>query len=403
MHNIADVPVGSFLSEGVDSSYVTSLLKPKEVFSVNFDNGPYNEASAAKALADQEGLHFNATTVDGDEAFRDFAEMQYHMDEPDGNPSLIPLWYLCKIARQKVTVALSGEGADELFAGYVNYGMHSHHQLIKVFANGLAKLPKNSRYRLAKHIKKMRNFPGKTHLYTHTAEPSAYYVGESIIYDPDQPTIFTSKQANGIMKQPYQSDLTVNGIYQQDFKKVANAEEVKQMQYIDLHHFMLNDILQKADKISMAHSLELRVPFLDKKVAELANTIPSKLLLNSHDTKDIFRKAAARHLPSDWATRPKLGFPVPIKTWLREEKYYNNVKALFSEDWVSEFFDQDQIIQLLTDNFEGKIDGRRQVWTIFTFLTWYKLYFVDYENTVKNYAHVQPEVQALMDSGKLTN
>ncbi|WP_125767166.1 asparagine synthase (glutamine-hydrolyzing) [Lapidilactobacillus wuchangensis] len=403
MHNIADVPVGSFLSEGVDSSYVTSLLKPKEVFSVNFDNGPYNEASAAKALADQEGLHFNATTVDGDEAFRDFAEMQYHMDEPDGNPSLIPLWYLCKIARQKVTVALSGEGADELFAGYVNYGMHSHHQLIKVFANGLAKLPKNSRYRLAKHIKKMRNFPGKTHLYTHTAEPSAYYVGESIIYDPDQPTIFTSKQANGIVKKPYQNDLTVNGIYQQDFKKVANAEEVKQMQYIDLHHFMLNDILQKADKISMAHSLELRVPFLDKKVAELANTIPSKLLLNSHDTKDIFRKAAARHLPSDWATRPKLGFPVPIKTWLREEKYYNNVKALFSEDWVSEFFDQDQIIQLLTDNFEGKIDGRRQVWTIFTFLTWYKLYFIDYENTVKNYAHVQPEVQALMDSGKLTN
>src|SRR5699024_10250455 len=124
------------------------------------------------------------------------------------------------------------------------------------------------------HIKKMRNFPGKTHLYTHTAEPSAYYVGESIIYDPDQPTIFTSKQANGIIKQPYQNDLTVNGIYQQDFKKVANAEEVKQMQYIDLHHFMLNDILQKADKISMAHSLELRVPFLDKKVAELANTIP---------------------------------------------------------------------------------------------------------------------------------
>ncbi|WP_261806328.1 asparagine synthase (glutamine-hydrolyzing) [Lapidilactobacillus luobeiensis] len=403
MHNIADVPVGSFLSEGVDSSYVTSLLRPKEVFSVNFDNGPYDEASAAKALSDQEGLHFNATTVSGDAAFHDFAEMQYHMDEPDGNPSLIPLWYLCRLARKKVTVALSGEGADELFAGYVNYGMHSHHQLIKVFANGLAKLPTGARAHLARSIKKMPNFPGKTHLYTHTAVPSAFYVGESVIYDPDQPTIFTSAQANRLLQAPYRNDSTVNGVYQQDFKKVANAEAVKQMQYIDLHHFMLNDILQKADKISMAHSLELRVPFLDKKVAELANTIPSDLLLTKNDTKDIFRQAAARHLPEDWATRPKLGFPVPIKTWLREEKYFQQVKAVFSQDWVREFFDRDQILGLLVDNFNGKVDARRQIWTIYTFLVWYQLYFRDFDQTVKDYAHVQPEVQALMASGKLTN
>ncbi|WP_263849113.1 asparagine synthase C-terminal domain-containing protein [Lacticaseibacillus nasuensis] len=125
LHNVADVPVGSFLSEGVDSSYVTAVLKPKEVFSVNFANGPFDEASVAKELADEKGLNFNVETVDGDEAFHDFAEMQYHLDEPDANPSVIPLWYLCRMARRKVTVALSGEGADELFAGYVNYGMHT--------------------------------------------------------------------------------------------------------------------------------------------------------------------------------------------------------------------------------------------------------------------------------------
>lgn len=400
-HDIADVKVGSFLSEGVDSSYVTSILRPQDVFSVNFDNGPYNEASVAKELADDEGLKFHETTVNGDDAFNDFPEMQYHMDEPDANPSVIPLWYLCRLARKHVTVALSGEGADEMFAGYVNYGMHTKSMVIKVFAAGLRELPRNTRYNLARTIKKMPNFPGKVHLYSWTAKPSEYYVGESLIYDPDQPTIFTSDQANSVLQSDYQNDLTVNGIYQKDFAKVKDAEDVKQMQYIDLHHFMLNDILQKADKISMAHSLELRVPFLDKKVIELANTIPSKMLLNHHDTKYFFRKAAGRHLPEDWAKRPKLGFPVPVKTWLREDKYYEKVKALFSEDWVSEIFDQDRILKLLKDNYDKKVNGRRAIWCVYTFLVWYKLYFIDFDNTLKKYEHVQPDVAKLMQSGKL--
>ncbi|NVY96287.1 asparagine synthase (glutamine-hydrolyzing) [Lactobacillus sp. DCY120] len=400
-HNIADVKVGSFLSEGVDSSYVTSVLRPHEVFSVNFDNGPYDEASVAKELADEQGLHFNQTTVDGDEAFRDFPEMQYHLDEPDSNPSVIPLWYLCRLARKKVTVALSGEGADELFAGYVNYGMHTKNMVIKIFASGLHKLPRSVRYHLARGVKKMPNFPGRVQFYSQTAKPSEYYVGEAFIYDPQQPTIFTSEQANGVLQVDYQNDLTVNGIYQKDFAKVQDAEDVKQMQYIDLHHFMLNDILQKADKISMAHSLELRVPFLDRKVAELANSIPSKWLINSKDTKYIFRKAASRHLPADWAQRPKLGFPVPVKTWLREEKYCQVVRELFQQEWVAEFFNQDRILKLLDDNFAGKIDARRQIWNIYTFLTWYRLYFIDFEKTVQEYGHVQPDVAEFMANGSL--
>lgn len=401
MHHIADVPVGSFLSEGVDSSYVTSVLHPQEVFSVNFDNGPYDEASVAQELSQREGLNFNEVTVDGDEAFNDFPEMQYHLDEPDSNPSVIPLWYLCRLARKKVTVALSGEGADELFAGYVNYGMHTKNTVVKVFANGLHKLPRHLRYNLARGLQKMPNFPGKVHLYSQTAQPSDYYVGESLIYDPKQPTIFTSQQANAVLQPQYQNDLTVQSIYRKDFAKVKDAEEVKQMQYIDLHHFMFNDILQKADKISMAHSLELRVPFLDRKVAQLANSIPSKMLINQHDTKYAFRKAANRHLPEDWAKRPKLGFPVPVKTWLQEDKYYQKVKALFSEDWVNDIFDQAKILQLLQDNYEDKIDGRRQVWNIFTFLTWYKLYFIDFDNTLKKYEHLQPDVQEFTENGTL--
>ena len=401
LYRNADVPVGAFLSEGIDSSYLTSVLDPEDVFSVSFDDSTYNEASKAKALSDLHGWKFFADKVDADEAMRDFPEMQYHMDEPDANPSIIPLWYLCKLARKHVTVALSGEGADELFAGYVNYGMHTHNDVIKVFTAGLKKLPKKSRVRLAHKIKKMPNFPGKVHMYTNLAEPSEFYVGQSVIYDMDYPTIFTSKDANGILRDKYKNDLTVNGIYQEDFKKVKNIDEVKQMQYIDLHHFMLNDIEQKADKISMAHSLELRVPYLDKKIAELANSIPTKYLVNRHDTKYALRKASEKVLPEEWAQRPKLGFPTPIKQWLKEPRFYKQVRALFTEDFVDDIFDQKKIVKLLDDNYKGDGSARRQIWAIYTFLVWYKLFFVDYDETVKKYQHVQPEVAELIESGRL--
>ena len=401
LYRNADVKVGAFLSEGVDSSYLTTLLNPDDVFSVSFDDSTYDEASKAKALADINHWTFFSDKVDADEAMRDFPEMQYHMDEPDANPSIIPLWYLCKLARKHVTVALSGEGADELFAGYVNYGMHTHNDVIKVFTSELKKLPKKKQVKLAHKIKKMPNFPGKVHMYTNLAEPSEFYVGQSVIYDMDYPTIFTSKDANSILQPTYRNKLTVNGIYQKDFKKVKDIDNVKQMQYIDLHHFMLNDIEQKADKISMAHSLEVRVPYLDKKIAELANSIPTKYLVNRHDTKYALRKASEKVLPDEWAKRPKLGFPTPIKQWLKEPRFYKQVRALFEEEFVNDIFDQKKIIKLLDDNYKGDGSHRRQIWAIYTFLVWYKLFFVDYENTVKKYQHVQPEVANLIKQGKL--
>ncbi|KRL21339.1 asparagine synthase (glutamine-hydrolyzing) [Lactobacillus gallinarum] len=401
LYRNADVKVGAFLSEGVDSSYLTTLLNPDDVFSVSFDDSTYDEASKAKALADINHWTFFSDKVDADEAMRDFPEMQYHMDEPDANPSIIPLWYLCKLARKHVTVALSGEGADELFAGYVNYGMHTHNDIIKVFTSELKKLPKKKQVKLAHKIKKMPNFPGKVHMYTNLAEPSEFYVGQSVIYDMDYPTIFTSKDANSILQPTYRNKLTVNGIYQKDFKRVKDIDNVKQMQYIDLHHFMLNDIEQKADKISMAHSLEVRVPYLDKKIAELANSIPTKYLVNRHDTKYALRKASEKVLPDEWAKRPKLGFPTPIKQWLKEPRFYKQVRALFEEEFVNDIFDQKKIIKLLDDNYEGDGSHRRQIWAIYTFLVWYKLFFVDYENTVKKYQHVQPEVAKLISQGKL--
>ena len=149
------------------------------------------------------------------------------------------------------------------------------------------------------------------------------------------------------------------------------------MQYLDLHQWMPKDILLKADKMSMASSLELRVPLLDIEMQKLAQTIPTKYLINQNNTKDVFRQASNRHLPKEWANREKLGFPVPIKAWLKEGTVYEAVKALFESDFAATFFDQTAILQMLEDHRQGKPNLQRKIWTIFTFLTWYKVFFID--------------------------
>lgn len=149
------------------------------------------------------------------------------------------------------------------------------------------------------------------------------------------------------------------------------------MQYVDLHQWMPKDILLKADKLSMASSLEVRVPLLDIEVMKLAQQIPSKYLLNQNNTKDVFRQAANKHLPEEWSNRVKLGFPVPIKAWLKEDHGYRQVKELFGADFAKEFFDQEKIMKLLNDHYEGRKEEQRKIWTIFSFLTWYNVFFVE--------------------------
>ncbi|GMA55110.1 hypothetical protein GCM10025857_64670 [Alicyclobacillus contaminans] len=153
------------------------------------------------------------------------------------------------------------------------------------------------------------------------------------------------------------------------------------MQYLDMHQWMPKDILLKADKMTMAHSLEARTPLLDTRLMEVAEKIPSKYLLNSKETKYAFRKAAHRHLPEEWANRKKLGFPVPIKDWLHEEQFYHQVRDVFSADFAADFFDQGKILDLLDRNYQQEIDARRKIWTIYSFLTWYKVYFVEESQT----------------------
>lgn len=372
VHTISDVEVGSFLSSGVDSSYVASVLRPTHTFSIGFDDKTYNEAIEARKLTEQLHLQNTAAVIDGEMSFAAFPLIQYHLDEPDANPSCVPLYFLANLAAQQVRVVQSGEGADELFAGYAAYGFHTNSKAIRVFAQGLKKLPKTMRFRLGHQIGKMKNFHGRIHLFEATAPAREFFIGQA--------RIFEEAEATTLLTASYQDAPSVAEIVAPFYKKAEGLkDEVNKMQYLDVHQWLPKDILLKADKLSMASSLELRVPLLDIEMMNLAQTIPAKYLINQNNTKDVFRQAAKRHLPKEWANREKLGFPVPIKSWLKEETGYTAVKTLFAADFAAEFFDQAAILQMLDDHRKNQVNLQRKIWTIFTFLTWYKVFFIDQE------------------------
>lgn len=368
-HKVADVEVGSFLSSGVDSSYVASVLKPDKTFSVSFDTGKVDESADAKALAKSIGTNMKTQKITADDAFNNFARIQYYLDEPDSNFSVIPLFFLSRLASRDVKVVMSGEGADELFGGYQTYGFWTKSKTIRLVAQVLKKLPRGIRKRIADAIRE-KNFRGKTHLYTSIAPAEDFFIGDSQVFAPGT--------ADEFLTDEYNNAPDVFDILEPTYSKVKNEKsEIRKMQYLDLHQWMPGDILLKADKMTMANSLESRVPILDKEVAKASETTPTKYFINSKNTKYAFRKAAGKHIPAAWYNREKLGFPTPIRDWLREEKYYRIVRKMFKEGFVSQFFKQEKIIGLLDDYYNEKNEKRKEIWNIYTFLVWYKVYFIN--------------------------
>ncbi len=364
-HRISDVKVGSFLSGGVDSSYITACLMPDKTFSVGFieGEGKFNETTYAKELSDKLGINNYTKIITPDECFDAFPTIQYHMDEPQSNPSSVPLYFLAQLAREHVTVVLSGEGADELFAGYDWYADTKEVKKFKKIVPGFV------RRFLATCVKPLPNFKGKSFLLRSSGRPEDYFFGQALV--------FSAKEAASFLAPDCRSGKSATDIVMDVYKSVSDKDELTKKQQLDMKLWLPGDILLKADKMSMAHSLELRVPFLDKVVMEMAEKIPHEYKVNEKDTKYVFRKAANKTLPDEWADRKKQGFPVPIRFWLREEKYYNIVKEYFTADYAKEFFEADKINALLEDHYNGKANNGRKIWTVFTFLVWYKRFFVD--------------------------
>ena len=361
-HIISDVPVGAYLSGGIDSSYVVSYLKPDKTFSVGFDYKDFNEVPMAKDLSDILKIQNKSELINSDDFFESIDKVQYYADEPTANLSAVPLYFLSKLAAKDVKVVLSGEGADELFGGYTSYD-----EDIKL--KKYRKLPFFIRRFIKILVSPFPSFHGKNFLTKGGSKIEEYYVGNAFIFD--------NKEANKVLSEKYKSNITYQDITKPYYDKVKDKDDLTKMQYLDMYFWLPNDILLKADKMSMANSLELRVPILDKEVFALAKTIPTNYKLSHNTTKYILRKAASKRIPEEWYKRRKKGFPVPIIKWFREEKYYNIVKEIFNEDFTKEFFNQELLLKMLDDHYNSKKNNCRKLWTIYVFLVWYKKFFIE--------------------------
>ena len=359
-HKISDVEVGSFLSGGVDSSYVVATALPDKTFSVGFDNKGFNETMYAKELSDSLGIKNFAKLITPDEFFEGINKVQYYSDEPHANLSSVPLYFLSKLASEQVKVVLSGEGADELFAGYNDYADALPQRIYR-------KLPFSLRHKLYMKYKDRKHFRGQTIILKYGQKVEDRYIGPA--------EIMSDELANSLVTSKYKNAETSRDLTKKYYDEVKNMDDVSKRLYLDMKMWIVEDILLKADKMTMANSIELRVPLLDKKMWELARTIPVKHKVHNEITKYAFRTAAKNKLPEDWAKRRKLGFVVPFVLWIKEEKYYKIVKEVFNKDFVSEFFDKDKINKLLDDHFNGITNNGRKVYTIYTFLKWYEIYF----------------------------
>lgn len=366
-HMISDVEIGSYLSGGIDSSYVVSYLKPDKTFSVGFDYKNFNEVPFAKDLSDMLHIENINELIDSDDFFDVIDKVQYYADEPTANLSAVPLYFLSDLASKHVKVVLSGEGADELFGGYTFY--KEDDLLLKY-----RKLPKFLRKAVKGIVSPLPDFHGKNFLTKGGSRIEDYYVGNAFVFD--------NKDANKVLAPKYQSDVKFQDITKPYYDEVKDKDDLTKMQYLDMHFWLPNDILLKADKMAMANSLELRVPILDKEVFALASTIPSEYKLSHGTTKYILRKAASSRIPEEWYKRPKKSFPVPIIKWFREEKYYNLAKEIFNADFASEFFNVKQLNKMLDEHYSGKKNHCRKIWTVYVFLVWYKTFFVDFEKGI---------------------
>ena len=354
LHKNADVPLGTFLSGGIDSSYITALTMPEYTFSVGFKSADnkFDESVHARELSEILGIKNRTEIIDPSEVLTKLDDIIYYLDEPQANLSSIPLYFLSKLAREEVTVVLSGEGADELFGGYDGYrtadSLSKYMKLpraLRKFNGGMANIIPNQSI--------------KHKLKKGAMDENEIFIGEANIADGDQVReIITKAHKNGYPAS-------------QETKKYFNgSSKIKSKQLVDLNVFMQKDIILKGDRMSMANSLEVRMPFLDLGVYDVASKLTDDLKLQAGLTKYALRMAAKENLPEEWYNRPKKGFPVPFRYWLQEDGFYNKFKEVFTSPETAEFFKRDQLMKLLDDHKEGRARNHRRLYSVYVFMVW---------------------------------
>ena len=357
-HKIADVEVAGFLSGGVDSAYLTALARPARTYTISYAEPKYDESFPARALARNLGLRNRVRCISPGEFWDAVPAVQYHMDEPMADAAAVALYFLNREAAKDVKVVLSGEGADELFGGYNIYRD-------PFTARWYNRLPPWLRGGLGAAASLLPPGPGVNFLVRRGLSLEERYFG---------PTALLTEREKRRLLLGYEGDGDPVCLTESSWDMTEDQDPVTRMQQVDLQLWLAGDILLKADKMSMAHSLELRVPYLDKEVFALAAALPAAAKANARMTKIALRQAAARTLPPAAAARKKLGFPVPVRDWLRQEPYTSRVRAVFSRPAAGEFFNVRLLHTMLNHHLHGG-DCWRQIWCVYSFLIWYEQFF----------------------------
>lgn len=362
-HLVSDVEIGSFLSGGIDSNYLAAGLGKAQTFTVGFggEDNWYSEISHAEELKKKYPLKCHTKVIDKEEFWNAVPKVAYYLDEPSGDASAVALYFVAKEASKHVKVVLSGEGADEFFGGYNIYREPDALKLVNW-------IPLKIRRKIADKAKKLPDIKGKNYLIRAGLPVEERYIGNAHIFYPEE--IEELLKANKNIKHSRE-------LLEKQYEAAKNLKAMEKMQQIDIKNWLPGDILQKADRMSMANSLELRVPYLDYDVFEFAKKMPVRAKIRNGQTKYIFRRIAAKKLPEETANRKKLGFPVPIRIWIREEPWKTEIKNVFCSETARHFFDIQVLLRLLEEHVNGKKDNSRKIWTVYMFLVWYQVYFED--------------------------
>lgn len=366
-HAIADVDVGCFLSAGVDSSLVAreaARIMEARTFTIGWGEGRFSELEAAATFARATGLPNEGRILDAEQFFASVPAVQYAMDEPLPNPSAVPLYHLCAMAAESVKVVLSGEGADELFGGYPYY------QECLAFAPYMT-VPAPARRALAAAA---RHLPEGTHGRRFLMRgahplPERYIRLEYNFPWAEALDLLAPELGARCAAAPTPWELAAPLFAE------IEADEITAMQTADILTWMQQDILLKADKMSMASSLELRVPFLDREVFALASTLPASQRVGRRETKIALRAAAARTLPQATAAMPKQGFVTPLAQWLQEEPWHSQVREVLNSERARRFFRTDRLNALLDEHQRGPRSHMKKIWSAYCFLNWHEQYF----------------------------
>lgn len=357
LHTQSDVPLGAFLSGGVDSAIIVALLRergPLSTFSVGYDHPGYSELDKARETARFLETEHSEYVIGAQEYWRHLPRMVWHMDEPVADPSAQSLFFVARLARKAVKVVLSGEGADEVFGGYdiyreplsLRYLSWLPGPMRELLARGASAIPPGIR--------------GRSYLWRAAVPMRERYVGNAFIFSPEE----KRRLLKGMAPAPL-SELT-STLYE----KARGYDGFTTMQYIDINTWMVGDILMKADKMTMANSLELRVPYLDQEVFALARRVPTRHKVKGSLTKYLLRRAFSDLIPEEVALRPKLGFPVPTREWLKRE-WGREIDQVLLDPSMAAFYSLAQARKLLSQHRQGRADHSRKLFTLLVFSLWW--------------------------------